>query len=65
MQQNRVLVLDKNRQPLMPCHPARARALLKAGKAAVLRRFPFTLILKEREGGDVQDTRLKIHPGSK
>ena len=61
----RVLVLDKNRQPLMPCHPARARALLKTGKAAVFRRFPFTLILKERDGGAVQDTRLKLDPGSK
>ena len=63
--QNRVLVLDKNRQPLMPCHPARARALLREGKAAVFRRFPFTLILKQREGGAVQDTRLKLDPGVK
>lgn len=63
--QNRVLVLDKNRQPLMPCHPARARELLRKGKAAVFRRYPFTLILKEREGGAVQPTRLKLNPGSK
>ena len=61
----RVLVLDKNRQPLMPCHPARARELLREGKAAVFRRFPFTVILKQREGGAVQDTRLKLDPGSK
>ncbi len=27
----------------MPCHPARARELLNAGKAAVYRRFPFTM----------------------
>ena len=27
--QNRVFVLDNNKQPLMPCHPARARELLK------------------------------------
>jgi hypothetical protein len=38
----RVLVLDTNRQPLMPCHPARARQLVTAGKAAVYRRYPFT-----------------------
>lgn len=63
--QNRVLVLDKNGQPLMPCHPARARQLLRRGKAAVFRRFPFTIILKDRVGGTVQDTRLKIAPGSK
>jgi hypothetical protein len=29
----------------MPCHPARARELLREGKAAVFRRFPFTIIL--------------------
>ena len=63
--QNRVWVLDKNRQPLMPCHPARARELLREGKAAVFRRFPFTIILKDRDGGAVQRTRLKLNPGSK
>lgn len=63
--QNRVLVLDKNRQPLMPCHPARARQLLRQEKAAVFRRFPFTIILIGREGGAVQPMRLKLDPGSK
>ena len=63
--QNRVLVLDKNRQPLMPCHPARARELLREGKAAVFRRFPFTVILKHREGGDKQELTEKLDPGSK
>src|SRR5579859_2738341 len=62
---NRVFVLDVNRQPLMPCHPARARHLLKAGKAHVLRRYPFTIILTEREGGDVQPTQVKLDPGSR
>ena len=65
MSNQRVLVLDKNREPLMPCHPARARELLKAGKAAVWRRYPFTIILKEREGGDTQSVQIKIDPGSK
>jgi len=65
MTQNRVLVLDKNRQPLMPCHPARARELLRKGKAAVFRRHPFTIILKDREGGEVQQIRIKLDPGSK
>jgi 5-methylcytosine-specific restriction endonuclease McrA len=60
----RVLVIDKNKQPLMPCHPARARELLRKGKAAVFRRYPFTIILKEREGGDVQPVAFKIDPGS-
>ena len=61
----RVLVLDTHRQPLMPCHPARARELLKKGKAAVFRRSPFTIILKAREGGETQPLQIKIDPGSK
>ncbi|HEX2622098.1 MAG TPA: RNA-guided endonuclease IscB, partial [Phototrophicaceae bacterium] len=61
----RVLVLNSNKQPLMPCHPARARELLKGGKAAVYRRYPFTIILKEREGGDTQYIAFKVDPGSK
>ena len=63
--QNRVLVLDGKKQPLMPCHPAMARELLREGRAAVFRRFPFTVIMKDREGGAVQDVRLKLNPGSK
>lgn len=61
----RVLVLDKHKQPLMPCKPARARQLLRDGKAAVYRRFPFTIILKERSGGETQPVSVKLDPGSK
>ena len=61
----RVFVLDAHKQPLMPCHPARARELLRKGKAAVYRRQPFTIILKERVGGDTQPLTLKLDPGSK
>src|SRR5919197_1996051 len=43
---NRVFVLDTERKPLMPCSPARAKRLLGAGKAAVYRMKPFTIILK-------------------
>lgn len=62
----RVFVLDTNRQPLDPRHPARARALLKKGKAAVLRRYPFTIILQDRtlEESIVHPHRVKIDPGS-
>ncbi|WP_026097677.1 RNA-guided endonuclease IscB [Baaleninema simplex] len=49
---NFVFVLDTNRQPLTPCHPARARELLAKGKAAVYRRYPFTIVLN-RAVGDV------------
>jgi 5-methylcytosine-specific restriction endonuclease McrA len=61
----RALVVDKNRKPLMPCHPARARELLRKGKAKVFRRFPFTIILSERAGGAVQTIAFKVDPGSK
>ncbi len=61
----RVFVLDHNKQPLMPCHPARARKLLKNGKAAVYRRYPFTIIMKCRVGGDLQPIEIKFDPGSR
>lgn len=62
----RVLVLDTNKNPLMPTHPAKARKLLDAGRAAVYRRYPFTIILKETIDTPImQHTELKIDPGSK
>lgn len=62
--QNRVLVLYSNKRPGMPCHPARARQLLKAGRAAVYRHQPFTIILKERTDGYRQPLTMKVDPGS-
>jgi 5-methylcytosine-specific restriction endonuclease McrA len=59
-------VLDRNREPLTPCRMARARILLKQGRAAVFRMSPFTIILKDR--GDVpagHEHRIKVDPGSK
>ena len=62
---SRVLVLDPQKRPLMPCTPARARLLLRQQKAAVWRRYPFTLILRvARPDAIVQPLRLKIDPGS-
>jgi 5-methylcytosine-specific restriction endonuclease McrA len=62
---SKVFVLDTNHQPLDPVHPGRARLLLKAGMAAVYRRFPFTLILKHAlEHPTLHPLRLKIDPGS-
>ena len=62
-----VFVLDRNRQPLDPCSPARARYLLAKGRAAVFRRYPFTIILQDRtaEQSVVHHHRLKLDPGSK
>ena len=61
----RVFVLDGHRQPLMPCAPARARQLLARGRAAVYRRAPFTIILRDRAGGDTQPIALQADPGSR
>lgn len=58
-----VFVVDKNKKPLMPCHPARARQLLKEKKAVVFKYRPFTIRLVERENGDTQPTSIKLDPG--
>jgi hypothetical protein len=61
-----VFVVDTNKQPLNPVHPAQARKLLSCGKAAVYRRYPFTIILKvEIVNPVVADLRIKLDPGSK
>ncbi len=49
----------------MPCHTARARMLLRQGRATVYRRYPFTIVLKDRSSGDCQPIELKEDPGSK
>src|SRR5262252_10376110 len=62
----RVAVLDTTRKPLAPTTPRRARLLLKSGKAAVFKRYPFTIILKrEVAPPTLPDLKLKIDPGSK
>jgi 5-methylcytosine-specific restriction endonuclease McrA len=62
---NRVFVLDTDKRPLTPCRPARARQLLSEGKAAVFRRYPFTIILKTaKPDAVVAPVRVKIDPGA-
>ena len=64
--QNYVFVLDTNKTPLSPCHPAKARKLLKRGKAAVYRMYPFTIILNYAvEEATPQPIQVKVDPGSK
>ena len=64
--QNSVFVLDTNKQPLSPCRPSVARKLLRDGKAAVYRRFPFTIILNEAKPDiEAHPVTLKVDPGSK
>ena len=48
---SKVAVLDTEKKVLAPCHPAAARRLLKEGKAAVFKRYPFTIILKTHRAG--------------
>ncbi|MGK7956648.1 MAG: RRXRR domain-containing protein [Crocosphaera sp.] len=45
--QNSVFVLDTTKKPLNPVNSGQARRLLKQGKAAVFRRYPFTIILND------------------
>ena len=49
----------------MPCHPARARHLLKVGRAVVHRTVPLVIRLKDRTDAILQPVRLKVDPGSK
>jgi 5-methylcytosine-specific restriction endonuclease McrA len=62
-----IFVLSKHNKPLAPCHPAKARQLLKEKKASIVKRFPFTIKLKyDVEQTQNQDTyRIKIDYGSR
>ena len=63
---SKTFVLDTEKRPLDPVHPAKARQLLRNEKAAIFRRFPFTIILKEsRPDSTVSPLRLKIDPGAR
>jgi len=61
-----VFVVDTNKQPLNTVHPGEARLLLTRRKAAVLKKYPFTIILKVAiDDPVVAELRIKIDPGSK
>ncbi|MER5626042.1 RNA-guided endonuclease IscB [Streptosporangium sp. NPDC002544] len=62
-----MFVLDRHGHPLDPCHPARARRLLAAGRAVVHRHTPFVIRLKDRSAADstVAGVQVGIDPGSK
>jgi len=63
---SKVFVIDQGFRPLDPVHPSLARQLLRNKKAAVfIRRYPFTLILKEYRTDTPVPLRLKIDPGAK
>ena len=61
-----VPVVSAAGKPLMPCHPARARELVRKGRA--VRRFTkgfFYIRLLDRTDGDIQLIACGIDPGSK
>jgi 5-methylcytosine-specific restriction endonuclease McrA len=63
---SKVFVIAQDKRHLDPMHPAQARQLLRSRKAAVFRRYPFTLILKEpRPEAPSKPLRIKIDPGAK
>ncbi|NEP27594.1 RNA-guided endonuclease IscB [Moorena sp. SIO3I6] len=64
--QNYVFIIDTKKRPLNPISPKKARRLLKKGKAAVFRMYPFTIILKTAiDDPTISPCQIKIDPGSK
>jgi RRXRR protein len=60
-----VYIRNCHGQPLMPCHPRKARLLLKAGKATVVKMVPFTLQLLYGSSGYKQEVSLGIDAGTR
>jgi 5-methylcytosine-specific restriction endonuclease McrA len=49
----------------MPCSERRARLMLRAKKADVFCKSPFTIRVLDRIGGELQEVEFKLDPGSK
>lgn len=60
-----VYVINKNGRPLMPCSPAKAKHLLKAGKAKVIKNIPFTIKLLWNCEENIQGIVAGMDTGSK
>lgn len=63
--QNKVFVIDADGKPLLPTYPARARLLLKHGKADVECMMPFTIRLRRSIDSPVGEFGVGIDDGSK
>lgn len=59
-----VFVKNIDGKPLMPCTPAKARKLLRDGKAKVIKRRPFTIQLNWQCEGYTQAVTIGIDKGS-
>jgi len=60
-----VYVVSKGGSPLMPCKPARAKHLLKAGEAVVKSMEPFTIQLMIESTEEVQPVTVGVDLGAK
>jgi len=60
-----VYVINQNGNPLMPCKPTKAKHLLKAGKAKVIKRNPFTIKLLWNCEENTQEVVAGMDTGSK
>ena len=60
----KVYVRNQDGTLLMPCTPAKARKLLKVGKARVAARAPFTIQLAWQCEGHVQEVVVGVDKGS-
>lgn len=60
-----VYIINKNKIPLMPCKPTKARKLLQQGKAKVITLTPFVIQLNFGSSGYKQQTTLGVDAGSK
>ena len=60
-----VYVLNISKEPLMPCKEAKARKLLREGRAVIAEREPFTIRLNFECENETQDITLGVDAGSK
>ncbi len=58
-----IFVLNQHGEALMPCTPHKAKNLLRAGKAHVIKRNPFTIQLNYGSTGYKQDLTLGVDTG--
>jgi hypothetical protein len=61
----KVFVIDYKGKPLLPTHPARARKLLREGKAKVVKVVPFTIQLERIIASPVGSFTIGIDDGAK
>ena len=64
-QEDFIFVLNKYSEPLMPCSPAKAKKLLKNGRAKVVSKKVFTIKLLHGSSGYKQNVKGGNDPGSK